>query len=55
MFLSYLQQTEELPPLHLWQIQLGLNSPIPEAVEQWKDTMAHPEKVVAAWHRLSSS
>uniref|UniRef100_A0A3Q4GB21 Tandem C2 domains, nuclear n=1 Tax=Neolamprologus brichardi TaxID=32507 RepID=A0A3Q4GB21_NEOBR len=25
------------------------------AVEQWKDTMAHPEKVVAAWHRLSSS
>uniref|UniRef100_A0A669CI11 Tandem C2 domains, nuclear n=1 Tax=Oreochromis niloticus TaxID=8128 RepID=A0A669CI11_ORENI len=34
---------------------LGLNSPIPEAVEQWKDTMAHPEKVVAAWHRLSSS
>uniref|UniRef100_I3KU98 Tandem C2 domains, nuclear n=1 Tax=Oreochromis niloticus TaxID=8128 RepID=I3KU98_ORENI len=35
--------------------QLGLNSPIPEAVEQWKDTMAHPEKVVAAWHRLSSS
>uniref|UniRef100_A0A669BX30 Tandem C2 domains, nuclear n=1 Tax=Oreochromis niloticus TaxID=8128 RepID=A0A669BX30_ORENI len=29
--------------------------PIPEAVEQWKDTMAHPEKVVAAWHRLSSS
>lgn len=56
MFLSYLQQTEELPPsLRLWQIQLGLNSPISEAVEQWKDTMAHPEKVVAAWHRLSSS
>ncbi|XP_063355437.1 tandem C2 domains nuclear protein [Pelmatolapia mariae] len=40
---------------YLGQIQLGLNSPIPEAVEQWKDTMAHPEKVVAAWHRLSSS
>ncbi|XP_030614958.1 tandem C2 domains nuclear protein [Archocentrus centrarchus] len=39
----------------LGQIQLGFNSPVPEAVEQWKDTMAHPEKVVAAWHRLSSS
>uniref|UniRef100_A0A3B4AAV7 C2 domain-containing protein n=1 Tax=Periophthalmus magnuspinnatus TaxID=409849 RepID=A0A3B4AAV7_9GOBI len=23
------------------------------AVDQWKDTMAHPEKVVTAWHRLS--
>uniref|UniRef100_A0A3B5QMI9 Tandem C2 domains, nuclear n=1 Tax=Xiphophorus maculatus TaxID=8083 RepID=A0A3B5QMI9_XIPMA len=30
-----------------------VNIPLPEAVEQWKDTMAHPEKVVAAWHRLS--
>ncbi|XP_028252294.1 tandem C2 domains nuclear protein [Parambassis ranga] len=39
----------------LGQVQLGFNSPVPEAVEQWKDTMAHPEKVVAAWHRLSSS
>uniref|UniRef100_A0A3B5QC58 Tandem C2 domains, nuclear n=1 Tax=Xiphophorus maculatus TaxID=8083 RepID=A0A3B5QC58_XIPMA len=37
----------------LGQIQLGFDSPLPEAVEQWKDTMAHPEKVVAAWHRLS--
>ncbi|KAM9777661.1 LOW QUALITY PROTEIN: tandem C2 domains nuclear protein [Neosynchiropus ocellatus] len=37
----------------LGQIQLGLDSPAPEAVEQWKDTMAHPEKVVAVWHRLS--
>uniref|UniRef100_A0A3B3VD90 Tandem C2 domains, nuclear n=1 Tax=Poecilia latipinna TaxID=48699 RepID=A0A3B3VD90_9TELE len=24
-----------------------------DAVEQWKDMMAHPEKVVTAWHRLS--
>ncbi|XP_033843926.1 tandem C2 domains nuclear protein [Periophthalmus magnuspinnatus] len=37
----------------LGQIVLGFNSPIPEAVDQWKDTMAHPEKVVTAWHRLS--
>lgn len=37
----------------LGQIQLGFDSPLPEAVEQWKDTMAHPEKVVSAWHRLS--
>ncbi|XP_026194715.1 tandem C2 domains nuclear protein isoform X2 [Anabas testudineus] len=39
----------------LGQVHLGFDSPAPEAVEQWKDTMAHPEKVVAAWHRLSSS
>ncbi|XP_071385208.1 tandem C2 domains nuclear protein [Centroberyx affinis] len=39
----------------LGQVQLGFDSPVPEAVEQWKDTMAHPEKVVAAWHRLSAS
>ncbi|KAM9354760.1 tandem C2 domains nuclear protein [Pholidichthys leucotaenia] len=40
---------------YLGQVQLGFDSPILEAVEQWKDTMAHPEKVVSAWHRLSSS
>ncbi|XP_040917422.1 tandem C2 domains nuclear protein [Toxotes jaculatrix] len=39
----------------LGQVQLGFDSPVPEAVDQWKDTMAHPEKVVAAWHRLSAS
>ncbi|KAK2826636.1 hypothetical protein Q5P01_020850 [Channa striata] len=39
----------------LGQVQLGFDSPVPEAVEQWKDMMAHPEKVVAAWHRLSPS
>uniref|UniRef100_A0A3B4V354 Tandem C2 domains, nuclear n=1 Tax=Seriola dumerili TaxID=41447 RepID=A0A3B4V354_SERDU len=39
----------------LGQLQLGFDSPVPEAVEQWKDMMAHPEKVVAAWHRLSAS
>ncbi|XP_054913381.1 tandem C2 domains nuclear protein [Poeciliopsis prolifica] len=37
----------------LGQVQLGFDSPLPEAVEQWKDTMAHPEKAVTAWHRLS--
>ncbi|XP_060939200.1 tandem C2 domains nuclear protein [Limanda limanda] len=37
----------------LGQFQLGLDSPGPEAVERWKDMMAHPEKVVTAWHRLS--
>ncbi|XP_055013501.1 tandem C2 domains nuclear protein [Boleophthalmus pectinirostris] len=37
----------------LGQIVLGFDSPVPEAVEQWKDTMAHPEKVVTAWHQLS--
>ncbi|XP_044229859.1 tandem C2 domains nuclear protein [Thunnus albacares] len=37
----------------LGQVQLGFDSPVPEAVEQWKDMMAHPEKVVTAWHRLS--
>ncbi|XP_053192161.1 tandem C2 domains nuclear protein [Scomber japonicus] len=39
----------------LGQVHLGFDSPVPEAVEQWKDTMAHPEKVVAVWHRLSTS
>ncbi|XP_035529756.1 tandem C2 domains nuclear protein [Morone saxatilis] len=37
----------------LGQVQLGFDSPVGEAVEQWKDTMAHPEKVVSVWHRLS--
>ncbi|XP_068436901.1 tandem C2 domains nuclear protein [Clinocottus analis] len=39
----------------LGQVPLGFDSPVPEAVEQWKDTMAHPEKVVSAWHRLSAA
>ncbi|XP_059209527.1 tandem C2 domains nuclear protein [Centropristis striata] len=39
----------------LGQVQLGFDSPVPEAVELWKDTMAHPEKVVSAWHRLSAA
>ncbi|XP_070777002.1 tandem C2 domains nuclear protein [Enoplosus armatus] len=39
----------------LGQILLGFDSPVPEAAEQWKDTMAHPEKVVSAWHRLSAA
>ncbi|KAM3870876.1 tandem C2 domains nuclear protein [Diretmus argenteus] len=39
----------------LGQVQLGFDSLVPEAVDQWRDTMAHPEKVVSAWHRLSAS
>lgn len=39
----------------LGQVQLGFDSPVPEAVERWKDTMANPEKVVSAWHRLSAA
>ncbi|KAM7376284.1 hypothetical protein PAMP_006027 [Pampus punctatissimus] len=39
----------------LGQVQLGFDSPVPKTVEQWKDMMAHPEKVVAAWYRLSAS
>ncbi|TKS87133.1 Tandem C2 domains nuclear protein [Collichthys lucidus] len=38
-----------------WQVHLGFDSPVPEAVELWKDTMANPEKVVTAWHRLSAA
>ncbi|KAK7904439.1 hypothetical protein WMY93_017046 [Mugilogobius chulae] len=37
----------------LGQIILGFDSPVPEVVDQWKDMMAHPEKVVTSWHRLS--
>uniref|UniRef100_A0A3B3HTB0 Tandem C2 domains, nuclear n=1 Tax=Oryzias latipes TaxID=8090 RepID=A0A3B3HTB0_ORYLA len=37
----------------LGQVLLGFDSPVPEAVEQWTDTMTHPEKVVTAWLRLS--
>ncbi|KAJ8411934.1 hypothetical protein AAFF_G00155720 [Aldrovandia affinis] len=39
----------------LGQVHLGYDSSSPEAVEQWKDTIALPEKVVAVWHRLSAS
>ncbi|CAG5866787.1 unnamed protein product [Menidia menidia] len=39
----------------LGQVKLGFDSPLQEAVEHWKDTMSHPEKVVKAWHRLSPS
>ncbi|XP_077477529.1 tandem C2 domains nuclear protein [Stigmatopora argus] len=35
------------------QVQLGLAVPNPEAVEQWKDTIEHPEKVVTAWHAVT--
>lgn len=39
----------------LGRVHLGFDSPLLEATEQWKDTMAHPEKVVSAWHRVSAS
>ncbi|XP_069016566.1 tandem C2 domains nuclear protein [Embiotoca jacksoni] len=39
----------------LGQVHLGFDSPVLDVVEQWKDTMAHPEKVVPAWHSLTSS
>lgn len=32
------------------QVHMGFDSPSPLAVEQWRDTIAHPEKVVAEWH-----
>ncbi len=38
--------------LHL-QVLLGFDSSSPEAVEQWRDSMSNPEKVVMSWHRLS--
>ncbi|KAJ8289105.1 hypothetical protein COCON_G00017640 [Conger conger] len=39
----------------LGQVHLGYESSSREAVEQWRDTMALPEKVVVVWHRLSTS
>lgn len=38
----------------LGQVLLGFDSPSPEAAAQWRDAMAHPEKVVAAWHTLTA-
>ncbi|KAG7334500.1 hypothetical protein KOW79_002907 [Hemibagrus wyckioides] len=37
----------------LGQVILGFDSSAPDAVEQWTDSITHPEKVVTAWHRLS--
>ncbi|XP_071001303.1 tandem C2 domains nuclear protein-like [Oncorhynchus clarkii lewisi] len=39
----------------LGQVHLGFDSPTQEAAEQWRDSMSHPEKVVAVWHRLNGS
>ncbi|XP_072533413.1 tandem C2 domains nuclear protein [Salminus brasiliensis] len=36
----------------LGQVLMGFDSPSPEAVEQWKDSITHPEKIVTAWHRV---
>lgn len=37
----------------LGQIYLGFDSPVQDIVHQWTDTMAHPEKMVTAWYKLS--
>lgn len=37
------------------QVVLGFDSSTTDAVEQWSDSITHPEKVVTAWHRLSHS
>ncbi|TSV02064.1 Tandem C2 domains nuclear protein [Bagarius yarrelli] len=39
----------------LGQVVLGFDSSSPDAVQQWTDSITHPEKVVTAWHRLSHS
>ncbi|MCI4376869.1 hypothetical protein PGIGA_G00193430 [Pangasianodon gigas] len=39
----------------LGQVVLGFDSSSPDTVEQWTDSITHPEKVVTAWHRLSHS
>ncbi|XP_036431081.1 tandem C2 domains nuclear protein [Colossoma macropomum] len=39
----------------LGQVLLGFESPSPEAMEQWKDSISHPEKIVTAWHRVRHS
>ncbi|XP_066536108.1 tandem C2 domains nuclear protein [Hoplias malabaricus] len=39
----------------LGKVILGLNSPSHEAVEQWKDSFTHPEKIVTTWHRVRHS
>ncbi|CDQ89370.1 unnamed protein product [Oncorhynchus mykiss] len=38
---------------YLGQVHLGFDSPTQEAAEQWRDSISHPEKMVAVWHRLS--
>ncbi|XP_048831668.1 tandem C2 domains nuclear protein [Brienomyrus brachyistius] len=37
----------------LGQVNLGFENSTSDAVEQWRDTIAHPEKVVSVWHKLS--
>ncbi|XP_030628709.1 tandem C2 domains nuclear protein [Chanos chanos] len=37
----------------LGQVHLGFDSPCPVALEQWTDSISHPEKVVTAWHSLT--
>ncbi|XP_067241470.1 tandem C2 domains nuclear protein [Chanodichthys erythropterus] len=37
----------------LGQVLLGFDGSSPEAVEQWRDSMTNPEKVVTSWHRVS--
>ncbi|XP_052007725.1 tandem C2 domains nuclear protein-like [Xyrauchen texanus] len=37
----------------LGQVLLGFDSCSPEALEQWRDSITHPEKVVTSWHRVN--
>ncbi|XP_064821121.1 tandem C2 domains nuclear protein-like [Oncorhynchus masou masou] len=37
---------------YLGQVHLGFDSPTQEAAEQWRDSISHPETMVAVWHRL---
>lgn len=39
----------------LMQIWLSSDSNNSEAVEQWKDTIANPEKVVVKWYSIGPS
>ncbi|KAM8921672.1 tandem C2 domains nuclear protein isoform 2-T2 [Pelodytes ibericus] len=37
------------------QVWISCDSNSPEAVDQWTDTISHPEKVVTKWHKLNPS
>ncbi|KAL4656203.1 tandem C2 domains nuclear protein, partial [Arapaima gigas] len=54
-FLAKLYSRSSVRRKHfLGQVLLGFDSPSPEAGEQWRDTIAHPEKVVTGWHKVAS-
>ncbi|MBN3296086.1 TAC2N protein, partial [Amia calva] len=39
----------------LGQVHIGCESTTNDAIEQWRDAMTNPEKVVAVWHNLTPS